>query len=68
MASTANSRLSQYKTNTYEGEYYMDKKHGYGVFEWESGNVYKGNYFEDERNGFGIMKWTDGSTYMGTWQ
>jgi hypothetical protein len=45
----------------------MDKKHGYGVFEWETGNVYSGNYFEDERNGYGVMKWTDGSTYMGTW-
>jgi hypothetical protein len=54
--------------NSYEGEYYMDKKHGYGVFNWESGNIYKGNYKEDERDGYGEMYWTDGSVYKGEWR
>jgi hypothetical protein len=35
--------------NTYEGEYQNDKKHGNGVFEWESGNRYIGQYDDDER-------------------
>ena len=39
--------------NSYEGEYHLDKKHGEGFFEWESGNTYKGGYFEDERHGYG---------------
>jgi len=30
------------KCNSYEGHYEHDKKNGWGVFEWESGNVYKG--------------------------
>lgn len=30
--------------NTYQGEFFGDAKHGYGVFNWESGNVYKGMY------------------------
>ena len=30
------------KFNNYEGDYAYDKKNGWGVFEWESGNVYKG--------------------------
>lgn len=45
----------------------MDKKHGYGVFKWSSGNVYKGNYKEDVRHGYGEMYWTDGSIYKGEW-
>jgi hypothetical protein len=46
----------------------MDKKHGVGYFEWESGNSYAGNYRIDERNGYGVMRWTDGSIYMGMWE
>ena len=59
--------LGNAKCNSYEGMYEQDKKHGYGVFEWESGNRYEGNYCEDERHGYGIMKWTDESQYMGVW-
>lgn len=54
-------------SNTYDGEYYMDKKQGYGEFKWASGNFYKGNYKNDLRNGFGEMCWTDGSIYKGNW-
>jgi hypothetical protein len=41
----------------YEGEYVNDKKCGYGIFKWSSGNVYKGNYFDDLRHGYGEMNW-----------
>jgi hypothetical protein len=51
----------------YEGEYEDDKKQGYGVFTWASGNIYKGDYKNDEREGHGEMKWTDGSYYVGEW-
>ena len=37
----------------YDGNYRNDKKWGYGIFTWASGNVYKGNYEADMRNGFG---------------
>jgi len=53
---------------SYEGEYKRDKKHGYGIFHWASGNLYKGNFKDDERHGRGIMIWTDGSTYDGEWE
>lgn len=53
--------------NSYEGDYHADKKHGYGVFQWASGNVYKGEYKDDERDGYGEMYWTDGSCYQGEW-
>ena len=47
--------------NHYDGYYEMDRKHGFGTFQWESGNKYSGNYHYDERQGYGTMKWTDGS-------
>ena len=50
-------------SNQYDGEYTNDRKNGYGVFSWESGNIYKGNYLDDERDGYGEMFWTDGSFY-----
>lgn len=40
-------------SDKYEGEYKSDKKHGYGIFSWASGNIYKGNYDEDLRTGYG---------------
>ena len=54
--------------NQYDGEYGQDRKNGYGVFTWESGNVYKGGYVDDERDGYGEMFWTDGSIYQGEWK
>ena len=52
-------------TNIYEGQYYKDKKQGFGIFKWASGNVYIGQYKNDDREGIGKMIWTDGSMYIG---
>ena len=57
--------MNDVNCNSYEGEYFYDKKTGQGMFVWESGNVYKGNYNDDERDGYGEMFWTDGSVYKG---
>ena len=55
-------------TNTYEGEYFQDMKHGMGEFRWASGGHYKGQYQHDIKCGFGEMHWADGSMYRGQWQ
>ncbi|CAI2360649.1 unnamed protein product [Moneuplotes crassus] len=54
-------------SNQYRGEFMNDKKCGYGVFKWASGNYYKGNFKNDERDGYGEMYWNDGSAYKGHW-
>lgn len=38
---------------SYKGQYLLDKRHGYGEYNWGQGYLYKGNYFHDERNGYG---------------
>ena len=42
--SESNSGNGSKLCNMYDGYYEMDKKHGYGEFQWESGNRYIGNY------------------------
>ena len=54
-------------TNTYEGEYHQDMKHGQGEFRWASGGYYKGMYELDAKRGYGEMYWADGSIYRGSW-
>jgi len=56
------------RTNMYEGQYFKDKKQGFGIFKWASGNIYRGQYKSDEREGIGEMRWTDGSLYIGQWE
>jgi len=46
-------KKSSGNSDKYEGEYCEDRKHGYGIFSWASGNIYKGNYIDDLRSGFG---------------
>ncbi|CDW90685.1 UNKNOWN [Stylonychia lemnae] len=55
-------------SNHFEGEYQDDQKHGYGEFNWQSGNKYKGYYENDQRNGYGEMYWKDGTIYKGYWE
>lgn len=46
----------------------MDKKSGYGVYEWENGWVYKGNFENDYRNGYGELYEGDVCVYRGFWE
>jgi len=52
----------------YEGQYVKDKKEGFGIFKWASGNTYIGQYKADEREGIGKMCWIDTSMYIGQWK
>ena len=46
----------------------MINKHGFGTYQWASGNVYKGEFVSDQREGYGEMYWIDGSVYKGMWK
>lgn len=46
----------------------MDKKSGYGVYEWENGWIYKGNFDNDLRNGFGELYQGQKLIYRGYWK
>jgi hypothetical protein len=49
----------------YRGEFFLNKKHGRGVMEWEDGRQYQGQFLDDDFHGEGVMKWPDGRQYIG---
>ena len=52
-------------TNTYEGEYLQDMKHGQGEFRWASGGYYKGHYEMGIVTGHGKLICDTGEVYVG---
>jgi hypothetical protein len=52
----------------YKGNYLLDKKHGLGIYRWETGEVYKGMYIEDQRNGYGELLIGETSIFQGQWK
>lgn len=47
--------ISSDDTECYKGPYALDKKCGYGEYQWGDGYLYKGNFENDLRNGYGEL-------------
>lgn len=45
----------------------LDRKHGYGLYDWGNGYAYKGNFIEDQRFGQGQLYFQDQLVYSGYW-
>lgn len=43
--------------DTYDGEYFVDKLHGFGVYCIANGHWYEGAWHEGRRQWFGLTKW-----------
>eukprot|EP00340_Litonotus_pictus_P006322 CAMPEP_0170518496 /NCGR_PEP_ID=MMETSP0209-20121228/4172_1 /TAXON_ID=665100 ORGANISM="Litonotus pictus, Strain P1" /NCGR_SAMPLE_ID=MMETSP0209 /ASSEMBLY_ACC=CAM_ASM_000301 /LENGTH=237 /DNA_ID=CAMNT_0010804075 /DNA_START=22 /DNA_END=732 /DNA_ORIENTATION=- len=52
---------------TYEGDWFEDKKQGYGLYTYSNGDIYEGEFFGDMHQGYGKYYFTDGSHYEGEW-
>lgn len=52
----------------YKGHYMLDKKHGYGIYDWGNGYVYKGFWLDDLRYGEGTLLQNDQVRYEGYWE
>jgi len=37
----------------FDGTYDLDRRHGFGVYEWKDGRVYEGEFHNDQRQGCG---------------
>lgn len=53
---------------TYDGDWYMSKRHGHGKEEMPGKWRFEGEFYDNKRNGFGKLVCTDGFTYEGEWQ
>lgn len=51
----------------YEGEYIMDKKHGFGKYTWADGRVYIGPWMNGKQHGEGKYILPNGTIKIGTW-
>ncbi|KOM58580.1 hypothetical protein LR48_Vigan11g161400 [Vigna angularis] len=54
--------------DTYAGEYFADKMHGYGVYSFANGHCYEGSWHEGKRQGIGMYAFRNGETQSGHWQ
>jgi hypothetical protein len=41
----------------YEGDWHLDKRHGYGFEKFSNGNIYQGEYYNGKVHGQGKMVW-----------
>lgn len=54
--------------DTYAGEYFADKMHGFGVYSFANGHHYEGAWHEGRRQGLGMYTFRNGETQSGHWQ
>lgn len=53
---------------TYDGGWYMSKRHGHGKEEMPGQWRFEGEFYDNKRNGFGKLICTDGEIYEGEWK
>lgn len=53
---------------TYDGDWYMSKRHGHGKEELPGQWCFEGEFCDNKRNGFGRLVRTDGEIYEGGWK
>ena len=53
--------------DTYIGEFYNGRRHGYGVYQWANGDLWYGNYRGGYRDGYGMLVKPDHHVYYGKW-
>ncbi|KAF6135466.1 hypothetical protein GIB67_015319 [Kingdonia uniflora] len=54
--------------DTFAGEYFGDKMHGFGVYRFANGHRYEGAWHEGRRQGLGMYTFRNGETQSGHWQ
>ncbi|MCD7470732.1 hypothetical protein HAX54_010828 [Datura stramonium] len=54
--------------DTYAGEYFADKMHGFGVYHFGNGHCYEGAWHEGKRQGLGIYTFRNGENQCGHWK
>lgn len=53
---------------SYEGMFFDDKRHGYGVYRYEDGAIHAGEWVADQREGRGGTRFANGDNYLGDYR
>merc|ERR1711893_333701 len=52
----------------YEGEWYADKRSGWGRMYYADGSTYEGEWYDDQRSGQGMLRLPGENRYDGSWK
>jgi len=61
-------RSVDFSNGIYTGDLLVEKRHGFGVYEWYDGHRYEGYWENDRRHGKGIFEWNNGDKYEGDFE
>lgn len=53
--------------NVHLGEYFQDKKEGFGIYTWTDGSKYEGYFANDEAHGFALYTNPNGESLLTFW-
>ena len=54
--------------DSYTGESYQRKRHGYGIYYYANGDIWFGPYDNDQRNGYGVLFSEEDGMILGIWR
>ena len=50
-------------SQTYEGEFFRDRRHGEGIYTWPDESTYSGTFYMDKKEGYGTFTFSNSNKF-----